>query len=354
MPLWCAFFFVYYTVGMFYLTSIADTSLINAQAVGGVWEESYTSIRTETICDSKDDKGNCTSSHTKTHCDNHHPDLYEITFSDGSTHSIREGNFTNLVQQFKNRKEVSVLHIGQCSVGDGRKFVTEFKAGESAELYVSYEIPVVNYILANSNLYNTSKEVAQPYIKYFQTVPGIMEHPAGIGPWRSNRLITSSVTVPENWRISVENDLNRMNGVIGPTKEINAILYVVGVKNRDFATALEAYWTHGKKNQLTIIIGSEQFPKIEWVDVIDFWSQNPDVRIDLRDRLQATSLDDPKLVSIIEEEVRKKWQRRHMASFEYLAWDISLPWWSYILLTLFSMALAVFFSKTLKNVFQSY
>jgi hypothetical protein len=353
IPLWVAYFFVYYTTGLFYFSGIADKSIINAQAVGGVWEESYTSIRTETVCDSKNDKGDCTSSHTESHCDDYHPDSFTILFSDGSSHSINRSNYRALVGQLKNEKQESVFHFGQCSVGDGRKFATTFAPGKSSELYVSYEIPVVNYILAGRNLYKTSDEVSKPYLSHLQTMPGIGEHPTGIGPWKSNRLLLASVAAPDAWKQATENELNKINGMLGPSKEVNVVMYLVGTADKSFSPALESYWTHGKKNQLTIIVGTTNFPKVDWVDVISFWSVKPEVGINIRDRLEKMSLDDPGLVSMIAKEVQTNWQRKHMEAFKHLAWDLTIPWWAYLLVTSFSIFVSLFFSRAIPGLLKS-
>lgn len=351
--LWSAFLFVYFTIGTFYTSGIADKSNFNAQAMGGIWEESYTSTRTETVCDAKDKDGSCTSSHTVTHCDNHHPDSYTILFSDDSSHSIGGSNYRNLVQALRNEKQVPNSNIDQCSIGDGRKFTTNYIGDKSTELYVTYEKPVVNYILAGHNLYQTSDQVAKPYLDHLEKVPGITEHSAGIGPWMSHRIITKGVQVPATWKEMMNGELNKLNGTLGPSKEINVVMYVVGTPNREFMTALDAHWVHGRKNQLTIIVGSTTFPNIEWVDVIDFWSMKPEIRINLRDQLEKFSLDDPRFMQVIKERIQTDWQRREMKTFEYLSWDIALPWWMYPLVLIFCLAMSWLFSRLFKAFFEN-
>ncbi|GAB0174474.1 MAG: hypothetical protein HHAS10_03530 [Candidatus Altimarinota bacterium] len=346
--LWPAFITVYFTVGVFYTTGIADKSNFNAQAIGGAWEESYTSIRTETTCTGRDKDGNCTSSVTNTYCDNHHPDVFKIEFSDGSTHRIGSTNYRNLVTELKNERQVPNSNFDQCSIGDGRKFRTDYIGGKSSELYVTYEKPVVNYILAGNNLYQTSAEVAKPYLGKLERVPSIVEHPAGIGPWMSHRVITKGVQVPSEWKQRIEAELNRLNGSFGPSKEVNVVIYVVDEASREFTTALDAYWIHGRKNQLTIVVGSINFPKIEWVDVIDFWSVKPEIRINLRDQLQVLSLDDPKLMTVIRDRVQADWERRQMKTFEYLSWGIVLPWWLYPLVIAFCLIMSILFSRLIE------
>lgn len=346
--LWPAFFTVYFTVGVFYTTGIADKSNFNAQAIGGVWEESYTRLRTEETCTSRDTDGKCTGTTTNTYCDNKHTDVFKIEFSDGSTHSIGNINYRNLVSQFKNERQVPNSNFGQCSIGDGRKFKTDYVGGKSTELYVTYEKPVVNYILAGQNLYQTSSEVAKPHLGKLERVPPIVEHPAGIGPWMSHRVITKGTQVPSEWKDRIETELNRLNGTLGPSKEVNVVIYVVDEASREFTTALDAYWVHGRKNQLTIVVGSMNFPKVEWVDVIDFWSNKPEIRINLRDQLEKLTLDDPKFMTVVRKRVQEDWERRQMKTFEYLSWSIVLPWWMYPLVFAFCLGLSIMFSRLIE------
>ncbi len=348
IPIWVVFFFVYYTTGLFFFSGIADECFINAKVMGGEWEESYTSWSEEEVCDSKDKDGNCTSSHTVKHCDNHHSDSYSISFSDSSDHSIAFNNYKSLVKQFGNEKQVPVFHFDQCSIGDGRKFITTFQNGTSKDLYVSYEIPVVNYILASGNLYNTSSTDSK-YSNLFLKVPGIVQHEAGIGPWKSNRVLVSGVEIPVEWRKKTEEELNKLNGSLGPSKEINAIIFVVGNSDRAFSTELESYWVHGKKNQLTIIIGVNKFPVIDWVDVIDFWSIDSNIRINLRDSLQTMTLDKPNLMEVIEKEIVKSWKRKQMKSLDYLAWDLTIPLWAYFLVVVIVSSITVAFTKVFES-----
>lgn len=318
--------------------------------MGGEWEESYTKWRTEEVCDSKDKNGNCTSSHEVKHCDDYESDSYEIKFSDNSMHSIGSNNYKNLVFQLKNEKKVPVIHIDQCSVGDGRKYETSFIPGKSNELYISYEIPVVNYILAGANLYQTSSEVAKPYEKLLKPIPKLVEHESGIGPWRTHRVLVSEVNIPQKWITDTDNTLNKITGTYGPSKEVDILVYLVGKTKREFAVGLDAYWVHGKKNQLTIIIGSNNFPEIEWVDVIDFWSTNKNVGIDIRDKLQQVKLDDPQFTEIIKQEMIKNWSRMEMASLSHLAWDLTIPFWSYILIVVWVSLATIFFSKSIPSL----
>lgn len=339
--LWFPFFLVYGPVSAFYSSGIADTSLINVQVTSGIWYESYTRWREDRQCTGgTDDKGNCRSYTTFRYCDDHVSDSYEIGFSDGSDHSIRSGNYSSLKRSFKNERQEPESHFDQCSVGDGRKFVTRYAHGQSEELYGSYEIPVVNYVIATRNVLTNSEAVAAPYLNLIANVPGLVEHPAGIGPWKSDRVLVVGTKVPTDWIRATDSALNKLNGAYGPTKQWNVVLYVVGTKDRGFAEGLDAKWKHGKKNQLTIVVGSETFPNVDWVETMSFWSKDTDVKVELENRLSALKLDDPQFLPTLSDVAMKHWDRRPMSSLEYLTKNIDVPFWALLLATLASFALS--------------
>lgn len=354
VPVWSIMLFVCYTTAVYYFSGIDDKSIINAQVLRGTWEESYTAIRLETVCASRDKDGKCTSSYIVSHCDNKKPDSFSVQFSDGSTHSFSKSNYRALVREFGNEKQMPVHRLGQCSRGDGRRFVTQFVVGKSNELFASYEIPVVNYLLAGKNLYSVSSEVAKSYADLLKPVPGITEHPSGIGPFKSDRVIVAAPGVPYEWQEAVETRLNAFNGKFGPSKEINLVLYIVATANREFVNALDAHWVHGRKNQLTIVVGSTEYPRVDWVDVIDFWSERPEVRIALRDSIQNMALNSAEFLPTLETEVLKGWERKRMRTFEYLSWELSLPWWMYLVVTAIAALIAVAAGRMANSVFDSY
>lgn len=333
------FFFVYGPVSVYYSSGIADTSLINVQVTSGVWRESYTRWREDRQCTGgTDDKGNCRSYTTFRYCDDRVPNQYEIGFSDGSEHKIGAGNYAALKRSFKNERQEPVSNFDQCSTGDGRKFITRFVSGSSEEPYGSYEIPVVNYVIATRSVLTNSEEVARPYLGLIAEVPGLVEHPAGIGPWKSQRVIAVGTKVPAAWLNETDSALNKLNGTFGPSKQWNVVLYVVGTKDRGFAGGLDAKWKHGKKNQLTIVVGSENFPDVDWVETLSFWSQNIDVKVELENRLAELKLDDPAFVSTLSQAALQYWDRKRMSSLEYLIKNIDVPFWA-ILLTIAASAL---------------
>lgn len=350
--LYFPFFFVYGPVSVFYSSGIADTSLINVQVTSGIWRESYTKWREDRQCTGgTDDKGNCRSYTTFRYCDDRVPNKYEIGFSDGSEHGIGAGNYAALKRSFKNERQEPVSNVDQCSTGDGRKFVTRFAPGSSEELYGSYEIPVVNYVIATRSVLTNSEEVARPYLGLIAEVPGLVEHPAGIGPWKSQRVIVAGTKVPATWLNETDSAINKLNGAFGPSKQWNVVLYVVGTKDRGFAGGLDAKWKHGKKNQLTVVVGSESFPNVDWVEALSFWSQNTEVKVELENRLAELKLDDPAFVSTLSQAALKHWDRKHMSSLEYLIKNIDVPFWAILLSVaasvLLSSAFAVLFAIAL-------
>ncbi len=326
---WVPLFFVYYTAGFYAFSGVADTTLINAQVSYGVWEEQHWTYSTVTTCTrevtNKDGSTTCVQTHEDHPCDTFHPDEYTVVLSDGKSISVSEQNYRALVGMFANQEQRTSINLYQCSPFDGRKFVTEFRLGRSVPIFGSYAIPVVNWTLAGHNPYQMDKSIAEPYKNLLRPMPDIVEHPAGVGPFGSPRLIVAGTDMPPDWKDFFNNGLDEINGTLGPTKQVNVVVYVVGTADPGFARALEAYWSHGKKNQLTIVVGSRNFPVIEWAHVIGFWSANPAVVANLENIISRLTLDSPQLLPSIRQQVEQSWERRQMKTFQYLAYDLSIP-----------------------------
>ena len=146
----------------------------------------------------------------------------------------------------------------------------------------------------------------------------IPSYPKGVQDYyRCNRFLSVGVPVnhPDQWNWL----LNEVNADLGAVKQVNVILVVVNTNDSDYQYALEESWLGGKKNDLIVLIGSTQYPKIDWVRIIS-WSTSEDLKIILRDRLQAIgSLDlRDSIIAAIRQEVRARFVRHPMKEFKYL------------------------------------
>ena len=113
--------------------------------------------------------------------------------------------------------------------------------------------------------------------------------------------------------------LNRLNGTYGSVKQINIIVVAVKTASPEYQYLLEQKWLGGKKNDLVIMLGVPEYPRIAWVRIMS-WSKSEGLKVELRDQIQGIGTmgrrDD--IVNAVEAQVRTNWQRRHMREFEYL------------------------------------
>jgi hypothetical protein len=135
--------------------------------------------------------------------------------------------------------------------------------------------------------------------------------------YRLNRFMAVGYTEPRarewNWL------LNEINGDLGPTKQVNILVLAVKHADPSYEYALAEAWIGGKKNDVVVLLGVPEYPKISWARIVS-WSTSADLKVDLRDQLlQIGSMDRrDDLAAAIRTNVQTKFRRRHMKDFEYL------------------------------------
>lgn len=168
-----------------------------------------------------------------------------------------------------------------------------------------------------------------------------------------NRALTAGVAVPDLADWNSELALRLRN--LGPSKQVNWV--VVFTKNNDplWADALRVKWLGGKKNDVVVVLGTPEYPKLGWVRVLS-WTDKELFKIQLRDELQALqTVDRKQVLDVLEKNVSKSFERKHMKDFEYLANQIQPPGWLVALLFVVSVAGSVGLSLYLsRNEVRSY
>lgn len=115
---------------------------------------------------------------------------------------------------------------------------------------------------------------------------------------------------------------------LGPSKQVNLIM-VFTKHPEEFADQLNASWIGGKKNDVIIVVGTQDGTKPDWVKVLS-WSKREDFKVDLREAILESELKPEVTVPMIGSIINKSFERRHMKEFEYLKYDIEPPQWSFI------------------------
>lgn len=237
-------------------------------------------------------------------CDTCYEDRYTVTWTARST----IGDFG-----------IEHLDRGSRSVyktPDPARF-TEIKVGDPC----SRSMPFTNYVKAvPESLFHANPLLAQRYAGKIPEYPGkIYDH------YRINRVLSVGVNVPDlpAWNYALGHTLREL----GPRKQANAIVLFVAGAEPDYQHALESAWIGGKKNDIIVIVGVNQWPKIDWV-AVSSWSKAEMFKVGLRDDLQALGeVKMPEFMQLLHQHTLGSFERRHMKEFEYLKSEIDPPMW---------------------------
>lgn len=185
--------------------------------------------------------------------------------------------------------------------------------GEPATLPHSY----TNYIKGDpSSLF---KEQDAGLMKKF-SVPN---PPKVYDYYRATRLIqvggnTLSREDAERW----DDRLDQINSTLGPRKQCNIVLILAKDTPKEYAKAVDIGWLGGKKNEVTVIVGTNSDLDVQWVEVLA-WSMDAELHTYLQsDLLELEKVFMPELTARIRKNVEKYYKRKPMAKFEYLKANI--------------------------------
>lgn len=175
---------------------------------------------------------------------------------------------------------------------------------------VSKTSQYTNYVRgAKASLFNFEQ-----YKNYSAQVP---EYPQTIyDMYKINRVIDIGAGIPN--KTELDNGLSYVLSRIGGKKQVNIVL-VFTKQAEEFSYGVRNKWLGGKKNDLIVNIGVDNNQTITWVKVFG-WSANEMVYIKLRDDLKAigTITNTQGILDVLEYDVDKYYQRKHMKDFEYL------------------------------------
>jgi len=115
-------------------------------------------------------------------------------------------------------------------------------------------------------------------------------------------------------------EYSKFLGEVGKQKQLNSVL-VLTDNSQDFTRILEAKWVGGKKNDVIIIIGTNEKADILWVYSFG-WSKNNRVFIELRENLIQHKKINLEIIDIIKKATNQYFERKEMKEFEYLKNEI--------------------------------
>ena len=154
--------------------------------------------------------------------------------------------------------------------------------------------------------------------------------------YRINRFVTPGFSVPDasQWN----SDISNMLRTIGPQKQVNAIVVIAKTDDPNYEYALRDAWEGANKNDVVLLIGSKTWPTIDFVRIIS-WTKNELFKIELRDAvMEIATVDRVKIMTALQTQISKNFERRRMREFAYLEGQIDPPTW--LLTTVFLLILA--------------
>lgn len=145
----------------------------------------------------------------------------------------------------------------------------------------------------------------------------IPKYPSVYDYYKINRVINDTNHNINSWN----KDLEFINSHIAREKQANLILVLTN-KNKDFFYTLQQAWLGGKKNDIVLVIGTDN-NEVKWADVLA-WSKTKDIHVQLRDDImELNTLDKNQILEIFKNDVLKFYNRKPMRDFEYLKSSIT-------------------------------
>lgn len=204
---------------------------------------------------------------------------------------------------------------------------TEVKIGDP----VSKEHDFNNYIKASeTSIFGKKITLSKEELKELPTYPNkVFDY------YKINRIFDLAGVLSAEELTLANQSLSEVLKTSGFQRQANAVIILTN-KSEEFALKLLENWYGGKKNDVIIVIGLNA-KEIDWVR-IHSWSLHSIFDVKLRDAiLDLKTLEMPKIISEIQQELNENYVRRSFKEFEYLRWQImpsDTALWIFIALSL--------------------
>lgn len=239
-------------------------------------------------------------------------------------------NDWNWVVYTTNNEKIHITRVDRQGTAEPPRF-TQVKIGEPTALTHSY----TNYIkgspwsiLKRQGLTERFKNLIPPYPQKIYNYH-YLDRFLALKPMPSSQV--------QLWN----KNLMEINADLGKKKQVNIIFIVVPTEDSSYLHALEEAWIGGKKNDLIVIIGTTNFPKIDWVRVMS-WTRIEELKVSLQDSLENIGNLETReeIIKSVKEQVDRLFVRTPMRDFEYLMAGIQPPRWALIILLTVGLGLS--------------
>lgn len=191
------------------------------------------------------------------------------------------------------------------------------------------------------------------FTNYVKAVPDSLYHATDVGNfdklippypnkvydyYNVDHVLTAGVNVPDLKQWNQETAL--LLRKLGPQRQANVIIVFVNTSDSNYIHALEGKWIGGKKNDIIVVIGTTQFPNIDFV-AVSSWTDSQIFKVQLRDDIYALKVvDRTKVLAAIDSNVMATYKRKEMKDFEYLKSQIQPPMWVLILAVILGIVMS--------------
>ena len=207
-----------------------------------------------------------------------------------------------------------------------------------------------NYILgAPDSLFNFKNIESDPYALQ------VPEYPRKVYDYyRVDRVISQGIPVnAKEWSWQLQDMLSK----VGNRKEVNVVILLTSISDPAFAESVRNGWKGGKKNDVVVVVGSDNNLSINWASVIS-WTDSEIFKVKLRDAiLDLKTLEPESFIGTVKGLVMSDFSRKSMADFEYLKKEMkpskAALLFSFIMCLAANIGLTIFFHRNDVNLFET-
>lgn len=319
-----------FSLGLRFGTEVTDFCVNNGHVQSATYEEGYTReyTTTESYTDSKG------KSHSKLVKKREYvPPRWSAATSIGGW-GISKDVYYGYKNRFTNETRTGSRHYDQVSWGDGRTYQTTWDGKADKLIPISDTQSTINWVKGSK--FTIMKQRAGLDAKV-PDYPALVDTPRG---GKQYRVTNEGVVLPAGWKDAMEWNLDVLADEVGASKQCNPMIYLTQ-GGPDRAEAVRAKWVGGKKNDVIVVLGVSQWPKVDWATCIS-WSKNEMLPAATRDMFMDSSLDDGiNVTNKFRDTIRKFYVRRSMKEFEYLKNEVDVPAWIYWVSVLFTAGAVV-------------
>jgi len=298
------------------------------------WNEYIEKTCTKTVCTGSGKDEKC---HTETYdCSyvDYHPATYTLIDDAENSYSISPLEFEKICKKWHDKHWVNMYR--DYHNNDGDKYYGEWNGDIKTLITTHSTHSYENRVQAARSIYNY-EELTEKDVKDNR----LIEYPDPNG-YEMPAILSNDVKFPK-WK---QDELNRINGILGAKKQVQVFLLVWKNMPSDVAEMQKAYWKGGNKNELVICVGVDKNENIVWNNVFT-WSEKDIVKIKIRDYLldeRGKKLNIKGLSKFTETVIVKDWKRKQFKDFAYLHIELTRGQviWIYIMTTIVSIGLTIF------------